>query len=235
MKTSLPWTFIIALFSGTTFAANGTPVPISSARTFAPSGFDDNDQTQVVLEGSLDNDCYRLAKPRVTIDQTAKLIQIQPTADYFQWMCLEVLVPWTQVVDLGTLAAGPYNIKVGDNGQSETITINHSSTISPDDHVYAPIDSTSVTVDDASRTITATLRGRFTTRCAEFEEIRVLDSGKTIQVLPIMKAGTSRTCRDRREVTFEQDVNIPWRDAGRYLVHVRSLNGQAVNQVFEVK
>ena len=222
-------------FAATTIFANpGKPVPISSSRTFAPVGFDDNDQTQIVLEGRLDNDCYRLAQPRVKIDQKTKQIEIQPTADYFQWMCLEVQVPWTQTVDLGVLSAGTYQIKVGATGESEKLAIKPASTVSPDDHVYAPVDSVDVLVNPAGHSIIATLRGRFATRCAEFDEFRVIDSGKTIQVLPIVKAGSARNCSEQRETSYEQQLELPWRDAGRYLVHVRTLNGQSVNHVFEV-
>jgi hypothetical protein len=222
----------LVFWAGSAIAATGQLVPISSERTFAPQGFDDNDQIQVVIEGKLDNDCYRLGTPNVRIDDVSHQVLIQPRAAYFQWLCLEVQVPWTQVVPIGPLAAGAWTIHVGSSGESATMAVKSASALSPDDHVYAPVEALFVDVHDGLAT--ATIRGHFTTRCADFEDIRVIDSGKTIEVLPIMTAGSARSC-ERSDTPFERQITLPQKSAGRYLVHVRSLNGAALNQVYEIK
>lgn len=213
-------------------AADGILVPVSSERTFAPKGFDDNDQTQVVIEGRLPNDCYRLEQASLSSDPVKKEITIQPKASYYNWLCLEVLVPWTQVITVGHLEPGEWKIKVGSTGQSELLTINQSSSLSPDDFVYAPVDS--MNIDVIEKIAVATIKGRFATRCGELSEVKVIDSGKTIEVLPIMTAGTARNC-ERKDLPFEYKFELPQKSMGRYLVHVRSLNGQAINQVYEIQ
>lgn len=225
---------MIALLLGSHVAmgADGTLVSIPSERTFAPKGFDDNDQTQIVIEGRLANDCYRLEQAEVKANPSTKEIMIQPKASYYNWMCLEVLVPWTQVVNIGHLDAGDWTIKVGSTGQPDSMTVNRSNTVSPDDHVYAPVDSLNIDVVD--KIAVATIRGRFATRCGEIQEVKVIDSGKTIEVLPIVTPGIARDC-ERKDQPFEYKFELPEKTAGRYLVHVRSLNGQALNQVYEIR
>ena len=219
------------LWAGASLASGGTLVPIGAERTFVPQGFDDNDQIQVTIEGKLDSDCYRLETPNVQIDNKNHRLIIQPMASYYQWMCLEVQVPWTQVVDVGRLEAGEWVVKVGSHGETGSLRVESSSTISPDDHVYAPVDSLSIDFSDGKAI--AKLRGHFSSPCAEIEEIKMIDSGKTIEVLPILKAGTARNC-ELADTPFERSLELPRKASGRYLVHVRSLNGQALNQVYEI-
>lgn len=214
-------------------ASSGQQVPVGSVRTFAPIGFDDNDNSQLVIEGYLDNDCYRLEKPNVRIDTETRQITIQPMASYYQWQCLEVFVPWTQVIDLGKIPAATYSVHVGSSGEAANLVIKESHTVQPDDYVYAAVDSVAVQVDAAQQQISAVLHGRFSNRCSEFDGVNVIDNGKTIDILPIMKSKDTRTC-ERSNEPFEYKVVLPWKDPGRYLLHIRSLNGQAVNHVFEV-
>ena len=223
---------LLSFAASVAFADGSALVALSSERTFAPRGFDDNDQIQIVIEGKLDNDCYRLDQPRVIVDESSHQVRVQPMGRYFQWHCLEVMVPWTQVIQVGHLPAGDWSISVEGQPQPERMSVNVSNTVSPDDFVYAPVDSLSVNARGA--VATATIKGHFSTRCADFEEIKVIDSGKTIEILPIMRAGTAARC-ERADTQFEKVITLPAKAAGRYLVHVRSLNGQALNQVFEVR
>ena len=65
------------IHAGRILAADGTLVPISSELTFSPNGFDDNDQIQVVIEGRLPNDCYRLEQADIKTNPQSKEILIQ--------------------------------------------------------------------------------------------------------------------------------------------------------------
>jgi hypothetical protein len=217
---------------GHAMAADGSLISTSSERTFIPRGFDDNDQTLIVIEGRLPNDCYRLETPEIKTDHANHEIFVQPKAAYYNWLCLEVLVPWTQVVTIGKLEAGDWSLKVGTSRPAEAFAIKHSSTLSPDDFVYAPVDT--LNIDVTSQFAVATIRGRFASRCAELQEVKLIDSGNTIEVLPIMKAGTARNC-EQKDQQFEYKFELPIKSSGRYLVHVRSLNGQSINQVYEVQ
>ena len=121
----------VALYSCSALASEGALVSIGSERTFAPRGFDDNDQIQIVVEGKLDNDCYRLEAPSVRVDSASRQITVQPQASYYNWLCLEVLVPWTQVINVGRLAAGDWSFKIGSAGESERMTVIHPRPSAP--------------------------------------------------------------------------------------------------------
>ena len=68
----------------------------------------------------------------------------------------------------------------------------------------------------------------------KMESVKVINSGKTIEVLPVMSMDANAQCLDV-EVPFLEEIVLP-RDLtiGRHLVHVRSLNGKSVNAVFSV-
>ncbi len=220
-----------ALWAGSALAAVGPLVPVASERTFVPQGFDDNDRTEIVIEGKLANDCYRLEDPSITVDAGRREIIVQPRASYYEWMCLEVQVPWTQVVNLGRLAAGGWTVKTGSRVDVAMLPVKSSSTVRPDDHVYAPVETLSIEVRDTLAV--ATIRGHFSSRCAILEDVRMIDSGRTIEVLPIMTPGSARGC-EQFNTPFERQLILPQKSAGRYLVHVRSLNGQSLNQVYQI-
>jgi hypothetical protein len=71
--------------------------------------------------------------------------------------------------------------------------------------------------------------------CLDFQDVRVIDSGKTFEVLPILTMHSADPhggpCRNV-ERAFERTVELPELKPGRYLLHVRSMNGQSVNEIF---
>jgi hypothetical protein len=68
----------------------------------------------------------------------------------------------------------------------------------------------------------------------DWDEIKVVDSGRSIEVLPIVRVDTSGDCPAATR-TFERRVELPRGMApGRHLLHVRSLSGKAANVVFTV-
>src|SRR4051812_31719710 len=80
-------------------------------RVFAPLGFDDNDNIQIVLDGQLADTCYKLGPTHVRIDQATHKILVRQSAFYYSgaW-CAEVRIPYVQTVNLGILPAGNYEI-----------------------------------------------------------------------------------------------------------------------------
>lgn len=215
--------------SSSAFADDGQLVSIEARTVFAPVGFDDNDETQVVLDGYLPSGCYRLATPEVTVDRAAKVVSVKPMARYFDVPCIEALIPYYQEVKLGVLSEGRYEVKINDGAVTESLPVTEARSAGPDDFLYAPVDSAHVARQQAQ--YVATLRGRFTDSCMRIKEVRVENTGKTINVLPIMEV-VGDDCR-AGEFPFEERVTLP-NDmaAARHLLHVRSLNGQAVNHVF---
>jgi hypothetical protein len=84
---------------------------------------------------------------------------------------------------------------------------------------------------DETGALVASLEGRFTNSCMVWEDLKVQDNGKTVNVLPIMKLeGTNCVAG---EFPFKKTIALPESIvAGRHLLHVRSLNGNAVNHLF---
>ena len=211
--------------------------PIRDTRSlFVPVGFDDNDDVVVVLDGYIGDPCDKLRAPKVIIDKANGSITITPMKERVGENCPEILVPYQQVVNLGTLPMGTYAVQTFDDKLGEILSVKKAPFATPDDHLYAPVDSAHVSVQ-VSGTMTATVRGRLTDSCLSIEKVEVLPSGRTMVVLPIMKKSATdpqgAACQPI-ERPFESRVELPVLTAGRYLLHVRSLNGQSVNEVFSV-
>jgi hypothetical protein len=82
----------------------------------------------------------------------------------------------------------------------------------------------------------ATLGGRFSNSCVKFVDIQVHNSGKTLEVLPIIEEVNDPAGCVEGEFAFKKQIILPSdMTAGRHLLHVRSLNGKAVNYLFTVK
>ena len=78
---------------------------------FAPTGFDANDNAQLVLAGSLRGPCMKLRDVNQEVDQVSKriyveqLISTRPGCNH-----LEMLIPYSNVINLGPLEPGSYTI-----------------------------------------------------------------------------------------------------------------------------
>jgi hypothetical protein len=98
--------------------------------------------------------------------------------------------------------------------------------------MYAPVER--VRVERAGEQFEAVIEGRFTSTCMQMAEHRLVDSGRTHQLLPIAKMAEGGDCRAAIR-PLAQTVRLPAGMApGRHLLHVRSLNGKAQNAVFTV-
>jgi len=239
MKTKTLWLIPLALGAalgaGPARADMGELVPLTDTRNvFVPVGFDDNDETTVVLDGYLPDPCHRLRQPDVQIDAQKKTVTITPFGERFQGYCPDFIVPYHQIVSLGKLRASDYTVRVLGTDLQQPLAVTVAKNPGPDDYLYAPIDRAEVLKTGHGK-MQARLHGRFTDTCLVIEEVKVKNSGKTIEVLPIMKLLArpphGLPCRPI-ERPFTAKVDLPQLAAGRYLLHVRSLNGQAVNEIF---
>jgi hypothetical protein len=233
-------TVLLGLNVGAAMATTSSPTPpgdgdiatVSAKNLFAPVGFDDNDMATVVIDGFLPSGCYRLVQPEVVIDQQEKRVTITPQARFYDHPCIEALVPYWQEIQLGVLPVGDYKIAVVGSAIGETMGVAESPSAGPDDFLYAAIDEAMVDRADDSDTYVVKLQGRFTNSCMVLTDIRVIDTGKTINVLPIMTMEDRDDCQPT-EVQFRRMVDLPASvSKARHLLHVRSLNGQAINHVF---
>jgi hypothetical protein len=247
MKRNIPSlisaAFLLSGLAGSASAQDGGRreiadlVPVEAVDLFVPNGFDSNDEIVVVIDGYFPNSCYRLTRPELSIDHAKHEIKINQMARKFPGPCLVPLVPFTNIVHIGALEAGTYRVSTNKGMLVVTLGVAEdasSGAFGPDDFLYAPVDAVSVS-KNASGRYEARLTGRFTNDCMEFDEVRVLHKGRVIELLPILKNTASDAGCQPMEESFSRKVLLPAEvDAGRNLVHVRSLNGASINSVFSV-
>lgn len=196
---------------------------------FVPHGFDDNDEVVVVVEGYLPDTCFKLAEVEV-ISKDDEITVVQRMREY-SGTCFDVTVPFTQVIKVGTLKSGNYQVKVIGGADRTPLYVKPATKLGPDDYFYASVESARVD------RLTATLRMRLTNSCLRIEKYEKNHTGRTVQLLPIMRLQSAseagHPCVEQDEL-FEEIVDLKSLalEPGRHLLHVRSLEGQSVNVVF---
>ena len=229
--------FVAAAFAGTIYAAE--PVPASSDYMFAPEGFDDNDNVQVVLDGWLSSSCDRAVEPKVVVHPEKQVIELSAQVVHGDFLCLPVMVRFTSVADIGPLPWGKWSLVTNNGWLVDELIIDEASNAGPDDHVYAAVDEAHVEyipdLKDADSKWSVVLLGHFQNSCQSFDEIKVIDSGDTVEVLPILKV-QDRGQECLQVITpYNMRAFLPdYEVEGRHLLHVRSRGGEALNKVFSV-
>jgi hypothetical protein len=207
-------------------------VAIQVAKIFVPTGFDDNDEIQVVLDGQLPDGCHRLAHSEIKRDAGSDSIVAVQWARKFPGQCPIVFVDFSTVVNLGRLPAGDYEIS-SPGLQARPLSIEAAPSDGQDNYIYANLESVYVESGDGP-VFKAELTGSMTNSCLKWQDIKVLDQGDVLVILPILSYEDNGNCQSISE-PFTKLVPLPGAlPDGRNLVHVRSMNGQSVNHVFEV-
>ncbi len=206
---------------------------------FAPPGFDSNDHAQIVLSGSFINTCYKVGPNQAEVDVVNQTIHVTQQAYLLDtpW-CLHVLVPYTTVVDVGILPPGNYDVHVRaeasrekDFGKMGIVRAAESSGSAPDEKLYAMVDEVSY------ENSVLTLKGKLPGACTRLKEIALLTrKNQIVEVLPLAEMVNPGVVECASElVPFERKVpfKAPWK--GSTLFHVRSLNGQSINRVYDLQ
>ncbi len=217
-----------------TIPPTGRVVDVASQNLFVPIGFDDNDETLVVLDGYLADTCYKITPAVVTKDLEHHQIIVEQQAREFPGICFDMTVPFTTVVKVGVLPEGEFTVITNHGQMTQRLPVKRAPTTSPDDYLYAPIDSAQVD-QNSDGTFFAMLNGRFTTTCASIDRVIITNHEKTIEVMPVMsiKNQADRSCAPL-VFPFHKEITLPEVEPGAHLLHVRSLDGQSVNVVFRV-
>jgi hypothetical protein len=207
-------------------------VPLLGA--YIPGGFDSNDRTQLVVEGYFPNTCYRVGPYEKKLDNQSQELTIRQMAYKYKGQCLFMLVPFTQTVQVGLLKASTYKVKDADSGKDlGALPVQVAKNSSPDDFLYASVTDAYVGVVDGNKKAII-LQGDLPGDCWAVKEKRVILDGKNvIAVLPIIEKIRENNCNEYR-IPFVTTAELPAAPAGRYLLHVRSLNGLAVNKIVDL-
>jgi hypothetical protein len=150
----------------------------------------------------------------------------------YNGLCLQVILPFERVIDLGVLKAGTYKItQSGGKRNLGSIRIQKSKTEQPDDYLYAPISQAFLQSRALSNRVF--LVGNFPVSCMKIKEVKANVQGKVLVVQPIAEIDSSVPCVEG-SYTFETSKDLGAVPGGRYLLHVRSMNGKAVNNLVDI-
>lgn len=226
----------VLIFAATAQAQTGdlpSKVSVNFNKVYAVGGFDDNDNVQIVGEGMFAKTCYRHAETTVRVDEATKIIYLSPVAYKYNGYCLQVILPFSRVIDVGILKAGTYSVELETNKQSlGEITIRPSLTRAADDYLYAPVSQSFFVSKNGSNTIQ--LAGDFSLSCMKMKDVKIDIQKGIVVVQPIAKIDKSVPCT-AGDFPFEKVIQVGPLAAGRYLMHVRSLNGQSLNTLINIK
>jgi hypothetical protein len=226
-------TFFLLFHSAPSFAETGpVKVPALFSKIFVPGGFDSNDHVQIVGEGMFKNTCYRHADTTVTVDEASRRISLGPVAYEYAGLCLQVILPFERVIDVGILKTGKWEIVQGTSLEKlGEINIRASITDDADDYLYAPVSQAFFQQKGAVSEVL--LAGEFTSDCLSIDQVKVTIEPDVIVLQPIAKVESRPNCKSGR-FAFSKVVPIDLIPKGRYLLHVRSMNGNAINSLVNV-
>lgn len=233
--TSVLGSLIILASASPSLAAVASSTEVRSVaidHIYAPRGFDNNDDTQVVVTGNLPNHCYSSPKGKFIVNDHRVELSVSAYFDKTR-ICLEALVPFTEVVSLGQLKFGTYDVF----SRNQRVTIKSTFDValrkSPntDDHLYAHLDT--IISDDGDSRIT--LKGYNPSDCYELDRVQVVSNGvDTYSILPIMKQIRDRCPLKMTPISIPVDLPNELK-VNEVLLHTRTMNGQSLNKIHRTR
>lgn len=201
---------------------------------YIPEGFDNNDSVEVVVTGMFSNLCF--SRNNVSVDIRDNTIELKVTALAPEvilmegMFCPEMDVPFKEVISIGNLSGGDYEIRVNEKARQALngrLRIAEASSQSVDENLYAGIES--IEVKDPKNIV---LHGWLPSDCLELDKIKLVNNARdTVSVLPILKK-VKDVC-DKKEVTVAYSVNLEKikLKSKKILLHVRTMDGKSVNTI----
>ncbi|MBI1859810.1 MAG: hypothetical protein HYR96_02700 [Deltaproteobacteria bacterium] len=228
--------FIVALLFALPAVADVTPTQIDVPvhRAYIPIGFDDNDNAQVTVEGIFSDTCYRVGPARAVIHSNNHTIAIHQTAYRYGGICVQLLIPFTKTVDIGFTPRGNFAIVDAMTGMNlGDLPITRAPNEEADDFLYAPIGDAYVRVDTEAKTNTLVLTGAFSDRCTVIKDVKVNYYKDVLVVQPIAEHTSGRAdCSGRTR--FQKLIELKSDLRGTFLLHVRSMEGKAINKMIDI-
>lgn len=211
--------------------------PLKPQYAFTPKGFDSNDNAQVILAGAFGDYCMKIGATKQKVDQDKKKIYIQQSYSTNQ-DCndIEMYIPYSVEVNLGPLREGNYEVLVLDTDNQYTLmstlpiaAAKKSANGHSDQLLYAPVSS--IEFKNTNRaTPQLEIKGVFTNTCLNFTSVQVhARMGDVFEILPIVSDRKSNCAVSIQP--FTKTIDLPGFPLRNTLIHVRSMNGQAINKV----
>lgn len=196
---------------------------------YIPAGFDSNDSIEVVVTGYFPNPC--ISRNTVLVDVKEEKISITVTAltPNYKSFCPDMAVPFKEVVSIGNLQGGDYDISVNDV-LAKTMKVAESSSGAIDDHLYAAIDDLEKVSEKKY-----VLHGWRYSPCIDLDRVEVRSNGNdTISVLPIMKQVRDWCPMKLTPVAYPVELDLKKLKTTEPLVHVRTMDGKSFNSILNL-
>lgn len=202
---------------------------------FVPSGFDNNDNVEVIVTGSFPTTCYSRNKVEVAVrDEVIKVTVTSLNSTKDNSNCESLEIPFMENVTIGNLQAGDYQIVVN-NILKEKMTVNVSSSNSVDDHLYAMINYVELGFM-GGLTDEAVLVGKNLNDCLVLDKVEYLSNGKdTLSVLPIMKKVTANCSGERSYLEVPIKFKPKAFANNKVLIFVRTMDGKSISSLIDKK
>lgn len=215
-------------------------IPSPVTKIFVPEGFDDNDNAEIILKGEFPNSCYHVGRTGVNVDQAKMLITVWGTAYEYAGSndCLEVVTPFIQEVSAGILKKGAYKVVFQyDKNITADLNVSARTTESPEDYLYAPVVNARLNIDTNGKQ-SLTLEGNYPYMfigCMRMREVRTnLSNSDVLVVQPITEIVNDDECFTQpsdKAFSITTGLAEPFTKEG--LIHVRVLNGDAINRLVQ--
>lgn len=232
-------------------AAMSAPVVVPVAGVYAPeAGFDDNDTIQIVVDGVLPNACWVMDRTEAKLIGVHNDIVVQQYARKYETeICkdesklpseLQVPVTFMGEVTMGPLPQGEYTMVYSSiyEGKMELKKFNVSAapTNEVDSLYYAITTELAMPkiVSASAPTFDVKFSGYLSSPCSDIEPEALVSVQTDVIVLMPQVHRTPGTCLPVAK-EFTRYVRLKTPASGRYLLQIRSANGEAVNRLFTVK
>lgn len=212
-------------------------------------GFDTNDTLELALWGYLPNSCYQVEKGYAEVDEANKKIYVRMMGykREDQLSCLQIVTPYQEIIKVGLLKAGRYEVTVANNANlTKSMTVAEARTEDGDNHLYAPVDTVALESisnnNKSAHNNQLKLEGTYPymlTGCMRVTEVETYVSQENILVVqPKASVFEDQDC-DPNDIDqynrFEVVKDITAPKIEKLLIHVRTLNGQSLNKFIKRK
>ncbi len=215
-------------------------------KVFVPSsGYDSNDNVQVMLDGSLANQCQQISDTDVRFDSDNRVFYVRQVAKVrSNKECHRSPLPrhlglpghFSKEISLGVLKAGEYRVEFRgtDGWTSRSFVVSETQVDSTDDEIYAPVSNFFVPeMMDETEDVRVVLTGVIGSRCLGWKDIEIERLNDIIVVKPKMQIVSTKFC-SLAPWPLEKIVSLGKLKPGRYMVHVRSMNGLGLSRMFSI-
>jgi hypothetical protein len=234
MKSVFVFALTLGLLAGAGASADGGemsgPMVAPFARVYLPIGFDSNDRSEIIVEGVFPGSCYRVDDPVVLVSQSLHEIRIQAKGWKIDGYCFMMPTPFMQVINLGVMPVGRYDIKTWMGAQTYgTLTVAIPRSTVQDDYMYASVNQASL--QEVNGVASVLVSGTIPSGCSKIHDVIISEQTNVIVVQPVLEH-IAAACGSPQPFQVSTALRVGLH--GRYLIHVRSAAGTAFNTIVNI-